>query len=382
MNRPDYQNSIVNLMSSILGAFDCQNNYQPLNDLKVDIKKYKNIVCIVIDALGHSFLSKQQDSFLYQKMVGKLSSVFPTTTSSAVTSFLTAQAPLQHAMTGWYMYFKELASAAVSLPFAPRFSKIPFDEMGVLGADIFNHENAFDKNNIPYRVIFPNETINSAYSKHSFNSPHKVAYEGHKDFFTTLETQIKDSANGANMILAYYPFLDATAHVYGINSPEAKDLFIKIDNKLNALIDQYADGKTLFLITADHGMVDVEPNKKLYVKDYPEISDALILPLCGENRVPFCYVRPAEADAFESFMKNEFSQYCSILSQKEALDMQLFGVGEMNQKLIDRVGDYIIFMHENYVLLDPIYNEKPSNFVGFHGGLSDDELYVPLISIG
>ncbi|HPY96654.1 MAG TPA: hypothetical protein PL063_05535, partial [Candidatus Cloacimonadota bacterium] len=152
MNRPDYQNSIVNLMSSILGAFDCQNNYQPLNDLKVDIKKYKNIVCIVIDALGHSFLSKQQDSFLYQKMVGKLSSVFPTTTSSAVTSFLTAQAPLQHAMTGWYMYFKELATAAVSLPFAPRFSKTPFDEMGVLGADIFNHENAFDKNNIPYRV--------------------------------------------------------------------------------------------------------------------------------------------------------------------------------------------------------------------------------------
>ncbi|MCB5249654.1 MAG: alkaline phosphatase family protein [Candidatus Cloacimonadales bacterium] len=382
MNKPNYQNSIVNLMSSILSAFSCKNNYASLDNFKIDSQKYQNIVCIVIDALGYEFLKKHKSSFLHQNMQLKLSSVFPTTTSSAITSFLTAQAPLQHGMTGWYMYFKELATAAVSLPFSPRFTGKPFDGLGISGADVFNHENAFDKNNISYSVMFPSATIDSAYSSHSFNSPNKVAYEDHQDFFATLSKKIRINEKKENMIFAYYPFFDATAHVFGINSNESNELFFKIDHDLQELIEKFDNGNTLFIITADHGMVDIKEDNKLQVQNFPIIEKSLILPLCGESRVPFAYVRPSYVKEFESFIYNDFTEYGTMMRLHEAIDAELFGFGDINPKLVDRVGDYIIFMKEEYVLLDPLFNEKASQFIGFHGGLSDDELYVPLIRIG
>ncbi len=382
MKKPEYQsNSIVNLMSSILNAFNCENNYAPLSGFDIDLNKYQHIVCMVVDGLGYNFLKKHNNSFLYQHLKQRITSVFPTTTASAVTAFLTAQAPLQHGLTGWYMYFKELATAGVSLPFQPRFSKKSFDEMEIIPSEVFNHENAFDKNNISYTMVLPNSTIDSAYSKHS--AKNRLGYENHHDFFQVLDRNLaKQKSNitsSQNMILAYYPYLDEFGHIYGINSQNCSDLFSKIDYDFRKLTEKYLSDDTLFIITADHGLVDILPEKKLKVSDYPEIANALILPLCGEGRVPFCYVRPSKAKAFEAFVQNEFSEYCTMMTLEQALDENLFRLGEMNAKFTDRVGDYILFMKDGYILTDPLVNEKQHPFNGYHGGLSEDELYVPLI---
>jgi len=89
MKKPEYQsNSIVNLMSSILNAFNCENNYAPLSGFDIDLNKYQHIVCMVVDGLGYNFLKKHNNSFLYQHLKQRITSVFPTTTASAVTAFL------------------------------------------------------------------------------------------------------------------------------------------------------------------------------------------------------------------------------------------------------------------------------------------------------
>ncbi len=387
MNIPEYQNnSIVNLMTSILNAFGRDNDYSPLSDFNTDLSRYQNIVCIVIDGMGYHFLQQNQKTFLYSNLKKKISSVFPTTTASAVTTFLTAQAPLQHGMTGWYMYFKELGTAGVSLPFQPRFTQKSFDELGINSADVFNHQNAFDKNNISYSIIFPNTTIDSAFSRHSFCSENKTGYENHHDFYHILDKTISrtlaNKSDSLNMILGYYPYLDEFGHIYGINSQNCADLLSNIDYDLRKLTEKYCSGDTLFIITADHGLVDILPENKLNVSNFPRITSALTLPLCGEGRVPFCYVRPSKARDFEKFIQDEFQQYCTMMTLEETLDKHLFGLGEMNPKFIDRIGDYILLMKDGYILCDPLYNEKQHPFNGYHGGLSDEELYVPLITIG
>ena len=43
------------------------------------------------------------------------------------------------------------------------------------------------------------------------------------------------------------------------------------------------------------------------------------------------------------------------------------------------IGDYVLIMKENYVLKDDLLNHKSHNHLGSHGGISKEELFVPLI---
>ena len=46
-----------------------------------------------------------------------------------------------------------------------------------------------------------------------------------------------------------------------------------------------------------------------------------------------------------------------------------------------RVGDYTLVMKDNHALKDWLPNEKRHVHIGLHGGISDDEMYVPLITL-
>lgn len=56
-----------------------------------------------------------------------------------------------------------------------------------------------------------------------------------------------------------------------------------------------------------------------------------------------------------------------------------FGPGAAHPRLQERVGDYLLLMNDGYVIKDLVPGERPFYPIGNHGGLSEDELYVPLI---
>lgn len=101
MNKPDYfGGSIVNLVSSIETSFGGRSNYAPLRLLPPkELKQAKNVVLIVVDGLGFEFLQKHgKDTSFFRLLRGKMTSVFPTSTSSAIPAFLTGLSPQEHGM--------------------------------------------------------------------------------------------------------------------------------------------------------------------------------------------------------------------------------------------------------------------------------------------
>jgi hypothetical protein len=56
-----------------------------------------------------------------------------------------------------------------------------------------------------------------------------------------------------------------------------------------------------------------------------------------------------------------------------------FGRGDPHPRLQERIGDRVLLMKEGYSLKDWLPQEKRFEMVGIHGGLSADELWVPLI---
>ena len=375
---PNYTSgSIVNLVSSIMAGYGQKNSYGPLENFS--LTEHKNLVLLVVDGLGLSFLEQHgKDSFLWQNKKAELTSVFPSTTAAALTSLMTGVAPLQHGLTGWFMYFRELGLAGVPLRFTPRFMENSLADFGVDINDIFNFETIFKRISREMYLLCPKLTIDSPVSKYCYGNKEKHGYEEVSECFALLEKQIlKNEKN--EMVFAYIPHFDEVSHLCGINSEEAVGLFRKIDKMFFDLVNNTKNTDTLYIVTADHGMVDTTSETILNIKDFPTINECLILPLCGEPRVPYCYVRPAKHGQFVAEVDKHLGKYCDRFSLDQVLEMNLYGVGKMNPKFIDRIGDDILIMKENYVLTDHVYKEADKKLVGYHGGLTREEMMVPLI---
>lgn len=106
---PDYSRSIISVISSIMNYYRAPYEYPTVPVLDKHLSNfYKNIVLIVLDGMGHDMLEHDlpSNSFLRSSCVSKLSSVFPSTTASAMTSFYTGVSPNEHAWLGWSLFFK------------------------------------------------------------------------------------------------------------------------------------------------------------------------------------------------------------------------------------------------------------------------------------
>ena len=379
MIKPNYESgNIVNLVNSILKYYNIKGDYPPLSDF--DLPKHKQLVFMVIDGMGLDFLEKHgADSFLYKHLKMELTSVFPSTTSAALTTLMTGTAPQMHGLTGWYMYFRELATAGVTLPFSPRFIKKSFSNFEIDINEIFDFETIFQKIDKSMMLINPQVTIDSPFSNYCYAGKPKKGYTEVDECFSLVKEELEKKTE---MIYVYIPHFDDTAHKNGINSSEARELFKKIDESFKNLIKETKNPDTLFIVTADHGLIDATPDKIINLDDYHDIQDCLILPICGDPRVAYCYVRPYCLNYFRKKVDFYLSHACRRYSFDYLFTRSYFGKDvTANQKFLDRIGDEILIMKDNYVLYEKVWKEEDVKLVGFHGGLSREEMIVPLIVV-
>ena len=143
MSVPDYAGgSIVNLMASVITARGGKTfGYPVLKGLDTrDLRGARNLILIVIDGLGYKYLlNAGPGRTLRQHLKGKITSVFPTTTATAITTFLTGIAPQQHGITGWFTYFKEIDRVTAVLPFRAREGNVALTRSGIDAATPRRH---------------------------------------------------------------------------------------------------------------------------------------------------------------------------------------------------------------------------------------------------
>src|SRR4051812_115755 len=105
--QPDYSGGgLVNLMASIVEACGGRAPHPPLRDFALG--EPRNVVLLVVDGLGDNYLM-QHGGALAAKRRRAITSVFPSTTASAITTTYTGATPLEHGLTGWFTYFAEAA---------------------------------------------------------------------------------------------------------------------------------------------------------------------------------------------------------------------------------------------------------------------------------
>jgi hypothetical protein len=137
----------------------------------------------------------------------------------------------------------------------------------------------------------------------------------------------------------------------------------------------------MVIITADHGFIDSPPARRILLKDHPPLADSLTRPLCGESRAAFCYVKPQKRAQFTRYLKDHFAALGIAYPREQLLEEGWFGLGRPHPCLRDRIGDFALIMQENYTIKDWLPGEKQYTHIGVHGGLTEAEMLVPLITI-
>lgn len=381
--KPDYQGgSIVNLMSSLALGLQGRPNPYPVSKLLLpeEIAQAKQVVLLVIDGLGYHYFRRWATQ-LKPYLRGAITSVFPTSTAPAVTTFMTGVAPQQHAVTGWFMYLKELGTVATILPFRPRWGDVSFTIAGIEVKSLIGWPPFTDNLQVNSFHVIPQTLVDSAYSKAYAGPAARIEYTNWTDCLAAIiHIAQQNSGQQRRYLYAYWPYLDALCHEQGVASRAARIHLEQLEQGIVELIQNLQESQTLLIVTADHGFIDTAAHLKVSMAQHSALTDYLAVPLCGEPRLAYCYLRPNREEGFKQYIRTRLNQQFSLYPSAEFLQTGWFGIGQPDPRLIDRIGDCILIPRHHYTVKDSLPSDPPWQDVGVHGGVSEDEMYVPLIT--
>jgi len=365
MALPDYKGgSIVNLMSSIEKSFGGRPKYPVLRSLEPKSLKSKNTILIVVDGMGYNFLMKHgKNTLLKENIKSKITSTFPSTTASAAMMFYFGVPAQQHGLTGWHVYLKEIGMISTPLPYITKYGKFPLSKV-FDPKKMYNQKSFYEKIRAKSYVILDKSILNSETTKAVVKKAKKIRCSGINGMFRQILNVSKKP--GRKFIYAYTGELDGFAHDRGVESRQSLRFLRKFDRLLKNLKSNLEDSTVI--ITSDHGLVDV---RKIDIEHDKKFMDCLSMPLSGDARAVYCFVRPSKVKEFERHVKTRLSRYCELHRSEDILRKNYFGLFKPNPQLRGRIGDYTLIFKKNY--------SPKSDHVAEHAGTSEDEMYVPLI---
>lgn len=364
--KPDFNNNIINISATLAEFLGCPNDKPTLPALARELKKgYKHIVFLILDGMGINPINKnlKSDSFIRKNIKQVLTSVFPSTTTNATTTFLTNKYPMEHGWFGWSLYFEDLKKAVDLYPETDSYTGEPI-------------ESGYVRKTLPVEPYFKNAKTDYTTSVvvpdfwHG-DEENKYLWKTFDELFGHIEKICKKTDK--QFIYAYCAEPDSTMHRYGVSSTEAYRVINTLNDGVEGLYAKVKD--TLFIITADHGQIDVDGCIEIY-KD-TELVSMLEWPQFLEARaLAFKVKENCRGDFVETFNKKYGADF-DLFKVDDLIKDNYFGGNIVNghAKLL---GDYIAVGTTNKIMKP---HEQCYDFKGHHTSLTA-EMEVPLIVIG
>src|SRR4051794_21193013 len=257
----------------------------------------ERVVLVLLDAFGLRFLERHDDHPLIRRLdVTPLETQTPSTTTAHIPTLHFGMPVTEHGLYEWNLY--EPTLDAVIVPFL--FARAG-DPPGTLLKEGFDVANLSPGPSL-YRRLEEHGIRSATYGPDRIaGSPFgTIALDGSSTHpFPDLATGAKELARamadpeGPHYATLYWDVIDATGHLHGPSSPEFNQAAREALDALEPL--GRLDGVTV-LFTADHGQVDVAPDRVDYLDAiWPELATYLTQPKpAGSARDVFLPAREPE----------------------------------------------------------------------------------------
>ncbi len=374
---PNYEHCILNTITSILKYYNVEtkHNSLPKLDKLLNQKQYKNVIFLILDGLGEHILNNVSlNGFLNKNKLDCVTSVYPSTTTAAITTYYSGGSPYETGWIAWSQYFKEYGRALDMLSHKESYLREPLKKPLI---DVY-------KTILNYETIF--EKIEKA-------SPDVKAYEIEPEYadrrakrsvkandLDELIMNIEDLCTmpDRKFILAYSDNPDAILHKFGTDSEEAKMFIKEAEEKIEKMAQGF-DEDTILIVSADHGHKNIDKNYSIL--DYPEIQECLIMPISLESRVVNFWVKEDMKDVFVDRFNKIFKDEFWLMTKEEFLnEYHMLGYGDKHCKIDDFIGNYVaVSVAGSIIRIETYLAEGKPLKKSTHCGLSKEEMEVPVI---
>jgi predicted AlkP superfamily pyrophosphatase or phosphodiesterase len=202
--------------------------------------------------------------------------------------------------------------------------------------------------------------------------------------------KVVEKEKGPAYFYVYYGFLDAIEHEYGPHTEEYQAelsmLSFLFKKEFLDKLDRKTAKETFFIVTGDHGQVNVLPEETIYLNKYRSLVNMLqtdenkIIPPAGGPRDVFMHIKPEKLEEAFSFLTEKLEGKAEVVKISDALEKGMFGIGKPKKEFLERVGNLLVLPYKNYTVWWEYFKGKKFSLLGHHGGLSKSEMLVPFAS--
>ncbi len=389
--------SLLNIPSSLARWFGAPGLPHPALDLpELDSlsEGARQIILVLIDAVSLSRFQRWSEGFISaldtrseSVFLAPLTSVAPSTTSTALTTLWTGRSPAEHGIVGYELFLKEFGLVANMITHSPAVLE---ETTGLLYRAGFQPESMLAMPTLGTHLLeagvetfafLPHAIRHSGLSRMHYRDVVCQGYRSLTDLWTGVSSLAEQPLEDKRLIWVYFGRFDWASHHYGPDSREAQLEFEAFMQAMQELLIHYLAGDALrgttLMLLSDHGQRNTPKDPHYEISHHPELLHHLYIHPTGENRLSYLYPKPGHVEAVKAYFERSWPEGFHLLESKEALDGGLYGPGEPAAETLDRLGNLIAVSHGDAYLW---WSAKENQLRGRHGGFSEEEMIVPLLA--
>jgi hypothetical protein len=383
LHPPDYfGGSIVNLSASLAAHFGAQTPSTPLHQA-LPLEGIETVVLFIVDGFGEWQLEQHLADGDTPNLKGlledshhrTLTSVFPSTTMSAITGIHMAASPAQTGWLGYTMWLEEVGRVVEMIGQIDFASRQRLESPNFLKATSSIYSQ-LEQHGVGVYSVAPNEYRGTWLNEWYWQGATQYGYITANTCASVASASLALTEQ-PKVIVLYWADYDTVCHRHSPSSRQASDEISAVDNALGRLLHQIPkDGKTLFCLTADHGQRDLLDKKAIYLDQNPALMAMLDGAPAGDRVCRTFRVKPDHLDAARDLLE----PHSDTILSADAWDMGLFGGLPAQETFYARVGNLIALPRDQTQLCYTYPGKTPSRpHRGSHGGLTRQEMIVPLV---
>jgi hypothetical protein len=326
----------------------------------------------LVDGFGFDTLSRYADVIPTMSRMfnqGSVLTSFPSTTATSLATLTTGELPGVHGMLG---YTVQVPRSGGRLLNALKWDERVDPENWQPVETLFQRASNVG---ISVTHVAAKRYENSGFTRAVFRGAEYKGANVTADLINETKLALQKTPS---FVYLYVNDLDTAGHAVGVGSDKWIAALSAIDQLVAQLMKEAPKGTRIW-VTSDHGMINVQ-EKIIIGQDNPLLTGINVI--AGEPRARHLYLENDSVQAREdtaSLWQQYLQEKALVLTREQAISSNLFGA-QMSADAVDRMGEVIAIARGGLVLLDPDRSDKEGAMVGHHGGDSEIESQVGLLT--
>ena len=322
------------------------------------------LLLILVDGLGYELLLDHMGHTPVLRRVREdirsIHTVVPSTTAAAITAFGTGERPGATNMVGFSVAYGSgvmnlLAMQGGPAPATWQPKPTFFERLA--------------ERQVDSAVISPARFAGSGLTGAALRGARHVAAESLSERVNAALAQLRA---GTPLVYLYWSEIDHAGHCAGVGSEEWIAQLEEFDSGLSSLLRRLPAGVRT-VVTADHGMINVESTSLIDVAHTPILRDGVRI-VAGETRAVHVHAEEGQGARVEERWRETLGERAWILSGPDV--SALIGAGDG----ANVIGDLLVLARGRGGVVDSrTQSASAIAMPGIHGSLTSAEMRIPVV---